>query len=372
MQKMTLPYYPNLTSLRGIAALAVLLLHAWQFLGGPLDQSFMARLGFPMHVIPANGFLGVDLFFVLSGFLLSLPFLTAIKNAEHRPSLRVFFLRRVKRVVPAFWAQLLILGVIAWTTSTSADIKTYLVTAVFLQHLIEVAQAPNPVYWTLPIEWWFYFTLPVIVWFFSRAHWLWLLMFVLIGVIAFRYQCYEWSLLGTSDGVDKYSSIVLLRARYDQFFFGILAAWFHLKTKSNSPVRMICFFVGFFSLLAQFPYMAMRGDLFSQFMFPDLLFHFSVVALPLAMIVFSAAGNNRFIDALLNRKIFLALGAISYSLYLWHYPVLEATRSLGVAQWIGTKASVACAVIASLIIAFVSYRFIELPFYSKLAFKPKN
>lgn len=110
----------SLTGLRGAAACAVMLFHLWPYLGSPPLYLGPSVGGYPLHALAAVGYLGVDLFFVLSAFLLAIPFFRWANNQGPWPSLRRFFVHRAKRVIPAFWAQILILVVIGWWYASEA------------------------------------------------------------------------------------------------------------------------------------------------------------------------------------------------------------------------------------------------------------
>src|SRR5512146_2204913 len=108
-----------LTGLRGFAALWVVLYHVW------VDAVPRAMTIGPLDLTPAFscGWAGVDIFFTLSAFLLSLPFASWQLGAMPRPALATFWLRRVLRIFPAYYAQLAVLlalaavGVGAWPSA---------------------------------------------------------------------------------------------------------------------------------------------------------------------------------------------------------------------------------------------------------------
>jgi peptidoglycan/LPS O-acetylase OafA/YrhL len=357
-------YFPALTGLRGVAAGSVLAYHLWQFSAGPAFWLGPAGLAYPLHALPACGYLGVDLFFVLSGFLLGLPFLAAVRGMRPWPRLATYFARRGLRVVPALWAQialLFVIGLVA-TGAPPFGFRTALLHGLFLQHLAHAPGLINPVYWTLPVEWWFYFTLPALAVLFRYARWWLLLAAVLLWVVLFRLWCHAWLWEGRWDIGFNYGSIIHLRARYDQFFLGVLAAWLHLAHPDSPRWRGAAAILGLLSLLALAPSLMARGDMFIHIDYPWVLVHHTVVALPLAALVFGAAGNLRWLTVLLANRAVAWLGLISYSLYLWHYPVIEAVRHYGGfdpgRRWLGALIATA----AALAVSWLSYRFVERPF----------
>jgi peptidoglycan/LPS O-acetylase OafA/YrhL len=106
-------YFPALTGLRGVAAGAVLLFHLWQFGGQP---EWAAR-GYPGARAGQCGYLGVDLFFVLSG----IPAGAAVPGrGAGGPALaraRTYLVRRARRVLPALWVQIALLFALGWVLS---------------------------------------------------------------------------------------------------------------------------------------------------------------------------------------------------------------------------------------------------------------
>lgn len=93
-----------LTGIRGWAALWVFLYHAWSLSGHP--DLIVDLAGLPLDFTPlaSVGGAGVTIFFVLSGFLLAIPFAEWQAGMRERPALGKYFLRRVARVFPAYYA----------------------------------------------------------------------------------------------------------------------------------------------------------------------------------------------------------------------------------------------------------------------------
>src|SRR4051812_6590794 len=89
-----------LDGLRGLAALGVLVLHVWMFSYGDNGKPPKGLLDLALGELR----LGVQLFFVLSGFLLFRPFVAAALGGGPRPSLRRYAVRRAARILPAYWA----------------------------------------------------------------------------------------------------------------------------------------------------------------------------------------------------------------------------------------------------------------------------
>ena len=147
------PRFPLFDGLRGIAVLAVMLLHSSE-LSGRVGLGVGGRLG------EAAGGLGVIVFFVISGFLLYRPFAAARATGRHRSPLHVYARRRALRILPAYWIVLTILA----TFPAVAGVFTghWWRYYGFLQAYFGRSTSSGiPVAWTLCVEVTFYIALPV-------------------------------------------------------------------------------------------------------------------------------------------------------------------------------------------------------------------
>ena len=156
-----------------------------------------------------------------------------------------------------------------------------------------------------------------------------------------------------------------LRARLDEFFLGVLAAWANLHTPRHSRRRSVAISIGALALVALLPSIAARGDLFVRADYPWLLIHYDVVGVLLALIVFGAAGAGRWSSVVLANRPILGLGMISFSVYLWHYPVFQWSVALGLWGYTSRFTAAVIVVLATLAIAWISYECIESRFLRK-------
>lgn len=357
-----------LTGLRGFATLTVLAFHLWEFLGS-------RRIGLgPLDLTPvfAQGHLGVDIFFVLSGFLVVRPFLRHALGTGPRPGLARYVWRRIRRVVPAYWANLLILTLViaAATGRAPLDGIGLLGHLTFLFWYTQpLGTLPfNPVWWTLPIEWWAYFVLPPLALLLTRIpSWLWLaLVLALVFWIRIEFvrhyfaddQGYWWQ-------APDYRH---LRARFDQFALGLLAAWYFERGLSARAARVlgwtglvllgaVLIYIGWF--VPRWLHDAIR---------PWLYLHYTALAVPIAMLVLAIAAGWRPLARCFEGRVLLFSGTISYSLYLWHFPVFEwlFRHAPALSAWpLPMRAAVALAM--AFAISWVAYRCFERPFLSARA-----
>jgi len=168
---------PYLDAIRGVAVLFILIRHTWGFSGEPDYRIFGHSLA-PFIVMMSSG---VDLFFVLSGVLLSARFLRADATGQPAPSFREYMKARILRIGPPYWAVLLMVLVIytpamipndrIWSAHGAFMALAHLT---FTQSLFIVSFGAYMVvapFWTLTVEMVFYLILPVMVRAFYGFRW---------------------------------------------------------------------------------------------------------------------------------------------------------------------------------------------------------
>jgi peptidoglycan/LPS O-acetylase OafA/YrhL len=151
---------PALDGLRAMAVILVILFHSWSDI--PDGGNFVISAENPNPLNSART--GVQLFFVLSGFLLFLPYARWLFGVRGRPSTLLFYRRRVLRVGPAYWVSLVVLIALAgvYTLPVFADALFHVV---FLFNFSgKTVSAFNTVFWTLAVEFQFYLLLPLLGW----------------------------------------------------------------------------------------------------------------------------------------------------------------------------------------------------------------
>ncbi|HET9471900.1 MAG TPA: acyltransferase, partial [Usitatibacter sp.] len=171
---------PVLDGLRGLAVIWVIVFHFVVLREG--DPWVDALPAMPaLDALVRSGYLGVDLFFLLSGFLLALPWIAHANAGLPPPSAAAFYLRRARRILPAYYVQLALLFLVALPLLLGRsywrkDLYVYLWNGVahglFLQGtspLTSGSMGINGALWTLPIEVQFYLLLPLAAPLFLRA-----------------------------------------------------------------------------------------------------------------------------------------------------------------------------------------------------------
>jgi len=366
MSSGTASYLPTLTGVRGLAAAWVFALHAWEFAGGPVLA--LPGTGLDFTPLLRCGYFGVDLFFVLSGFLLAMPFHRAALGHAPRPSLRRFWVHRCRRVLPAYWVQLAILAAafLCLQHNEMTAPANLFAHALLIQNLMPwPVTLLNPVYWSMPVEWDFYVFLPLLVLLVARCRWPLALLLGVLSAIVFRVACY-WSVsdprLAAFIG---FGDIQQLPGRIDQFVIGICAAWIVASNALSARAAATCGILGTAGIVVMAYIAAPRGDFLVRMDVPYLYFHHTLTALAFALITLGAVGGGALARLLLANRVLTFLGVISYSLYLWHYPLLTAAQGAGWLDGARTPAWVvviAAAVPAILFVSWLSYRWIERPF----------
>lgn len=344
-----LGYRPWLDGLRGIAILLVLLFH-FRFVPG--------------------GFLGVDIFFVLSGFLITC-LLVEEWEAGGAISLKRFYLRRCLRLWPAFFTLLLASGLLTVFLGTQAEMAAYrremLVAVCYLANWPSFHQtAMNTLghTWSLSVEEQFYLLWPLLFVAMLRLGCCRrrILQFLCLGILAcvlLRMGLYG---LHRTPGPAKVANILQLymglHTRADTLLvgclLGLLAAWNRLPQS-----RRFVFWSGVAALLsaAALGYLVLFRALdHSQF------YHglFTAVALMVAIILVRLlAGPARFVTPILESRLLVSLGRFSYALYLFHIPIMHWWKPAGLG-WDYPLETLQVASL-SLAAAAVSYYAIERP-----------
>ncbi|WP_197427196.1 acyltransferase family protein [Noviluteimonas gilva] len=310
-------YRPEIDGLRAIAVLSVLAYHAG--LGGA-------------------GFVGVDVFFVISGYLI-----TSLLLKEHREhgtiDLLAFYARRVRRIVPAATLVVLVTLVAAWflldplsqaQTARSAGASLAFFANVFFQlntgGYWDAASDEMPLLhlWSLSVEEQFYFLWPALL-LFTRSR------KAMVALALASFALCEWWIAQSSD-----AAFFQMPARFWELAIGGLVAASSLRLPSwASALGVVVVLVACVVPIGHFPGIGAAP-----------------AVLGAALIV--AGGSNRFLAS----KPMVWVGLISYSLYLWHWPLLALYRATD-----GDDLRVRLALCAvSVVLAIVTWKYVEQPF----------
>jgi peptidoglycan/LPS O-acetylase OafA/YrhL len=253
------------------------------------------------------GFRGVELFFVISGFILALPF--AAHHVQGAPAVKLskYYLRRLTRLEPPYFVTVILLFVLAvWIQGrAAADLRPHLGASLFYVHnLIYGAKSPVVgVAWSLEIEVQFYILVPLLtLLFIIRRRWLRRSALVVMSLVLIAIQALF--LQGAR------SSLSILG--YLQFFLmGFLLADIYLNDWRESPARTLFWDA---AALAGWPllFLMLRSPALTHWLFP-----FAILLLYCAG--FRGVLSNYFFT----RPWITAIGGMCYSIYLIHYDVIS-------------------------------------------------
>lgn len=333
-------YRADIDGLRALAVLPVVLYHA-------------SIPGF------GGGFVGVDIFFVISGYLICGMIDQDIRDGTF--SLGDFYKRRILRILPALFAMFGVTGVLAYAYCLPVEFEDFSksfasavasVSNIYFAKTAGYFDAPaetKPLLhtWSLGVEEQFYFVAP-------------LLMLALYRFVP-RYA--KWLLAAAT--VMSLAAAILMSFRNATFVFyltpfrawelalGALLAIRFIPSPSTPIARSIVGGIGLALLLGVIvlgtpsaPLLAMTG----------------LAAVGAAMVIASSEGSLSWAGRLLSVPPLVFVGLISYSLYLWHWPLMVFQRTDGFLM-AGTSATAKLVVIAaSFAVAVASWRFIERPF----------
>lgn len=320
--------YP-LTGLRGLAALAVLAYHCW---GSPNSNGLRLEI--------SHGYLAVDLFFMLSGFVLAYVYRFTFRHDRSWTRIRKFLWARFSRIYPVHLATLLLLLPLYGSQGFSGG--SLINNLFFSQIFFETSLTWNASAWSISAEWYAYLLFPFIAIPLIER----LLPLSSVAIVGFCLVPEATLVLSLGHGDIARTPIVLVRA-LPEFMTGMLiyrcfaSNWLIRVWKSDSAF-LLCF--ALIIAIAAFN----RTDL-------------PIVAL-LAVLLLCCAHNRKHVAAVLGGVPILFFGRISYSLYMVQAPAFFAATELR-SRGIVTNATVFGWTMAALSFAMAvpMSRFIEYP-----------
>ena len=352
-------YRPDIDGLRALAVLAVVFYHAF-----PNEMS--------------GGFIGVDVFFVISGFLISTIIFESLKKGSF--SFPEFYARRIRRIFPALLLVLISCYFSGWfllLPEEYAQLGKHIASgAAFLSNFTLLNEAgyfdgsadskPLLHLWSLGIEEQFYIIWPILAWMawrlkksFSGICIIFLALSFFLNLqgisknpVAIFYSPHSrfWELL--SGSALACLALGQNNSNSAHLYYG-LNAFLHNNAKGNNSntLSSLISVLGFFLLIFGFSTIDRHVN------FPGAWALIPVVATTLII----SAGPNAFINRhFLSTKLLVRIGLISFPLYLWHWPLLSFASILSgevLSTW--TRVSL---VLFSIVLAWLTFEFIEKPF----------
>jgi peptidoglycan/LPS O-acetylase OafA/YrhL len=375
-------YQEGLTGLRALAATWVMLFHVNSFAGPRAIELRLGSFAVEVHPLITCGWVGVDLFFVLSGFLLATHLLQSLSRPT--PGIyRRYLAARVRRVFPAYWAQLaILLGVAVIAAGSLPAWAKYLPLHIPMLHFVSESAsfAINNVYWTLPIEFAFYLCLPFIARVLARAErrerskWLTLaLLYAGSLVLVWAYRYATWRLFAESPVNIIVWATAQLPGSFDQFMAGVAAAtalrWWRrdglfLDSARTGGLSSGLAIVGLGGVVGMIYFI---DAIYLEYWHghPALFFWHSATSAFVALAVLGIALGGPLTRALFENRVAVWLGTISYSIYLWHYPIALWLKPALDGMGAGLASWVLVAVPLTIAVAAASYYALERPFLAR-------
>ncbi len=373
----SVPYLPGLDGMRALAVVAVMVYHA--------NSNWLP-----------GGFLGVEMFFVISGYLITL-LLISERERTYRISLRQFWLRRARRLLPALYMMMLLVTV--WTALFRSEALgalrgNVIAGLLYVSNYYQIWEglgytaagdfAPLRHLWSLAVEEQFYLFWPVVMIFLlgrkgtrqvaSVAKWLLVASVVITVAVALLFypgpiadpnvtpDAYWWLgdrpiakvdtlYLGTISRLGG----ILLGAAFAMVWRPLAIVRGPLRSKGHLFDALALISIVFFGWLCWTTYLATPSGA-DPFLFRGGLFLASIATLAIiAAVTHRGAWANR----VLGNPVFRWIGTRSYGLYLYHWPIYQMIR--GVAGNNLTLSQFAFALVLTGIITEISYRLVETP-----------
>ncbi|WP_380179617.1 acyltransferase family protein [Kalamiella sp. sgz302252] len=339
---MNIKYRPDIDGLRALAIVPVLLFHA----------------GFSTF---SGGYVGVDVFFVISGFLITSILLKDIKNNSY--SIIDFYERRIRRIFPALFSVILFVLLVAPFALLPDDYnflpKEVAGALLFVSNIVswrksgyfssDAEERPLLHTWSLGVEEQFYIFAPIILFFIlvklKRKPDLFLLAIFALSFLLSIFLTHP----------KPSAAFYLLPSRTWELMAGSLLALNRVPKPRSAALNELIALAGFAAIV---------GSVFcfdAHTAFPGY-----AAALPVfGSVCIIYAAQQTLVGKLLSLKPVVFIGLISYSLYLWHWPLIVFFRNWNLLINEGGRWLV---VAVSLLIATLSWRFIERPFRNRSAF----
>jgi peptidoglycan/LPS O-acetylase OafA/YrhL len=333
-----LRYRGDIDGLRAIAVLPVVLYHT----------SFPGLTG---------GYVGVDVFFVISGFLMASLIMSEIDQGTF--NLLHFYERRIRRIFPALFAVIAVSAVAAWLLFMPIQFQYFsrsaIAAALFSSNVLfwlqsgyfdmEAQLKPLLHTWSLAVEEQFYIIFPLLLIFLSKLGRQWIapalcvLLVASLGMGVFKVE--SWPI----------ATFYLAPFRFWELLFGAFLALGLLPRFKLPVLSQLSAFLG----IVLIGWAILTYD--EHTTFPGLSPLIPCIG---AALVIHARAETGPIGRLLRAPPLIFVGLISYSLYLWHWPLIVFTRYIFGPQFSAVESAII--VFASLILATLSWRFIEQPF----------
>lgn len=334
-------YRREIDGLRALAVLPVILFHA----------------GFKTF---SGGFIGVDVFFVISGYLITTIILAELEQGKF--SIVNFYERRARRILPALFLVMLVCIPFAWIWLLPSDMKGFsqslIAVAVFASNILfwsesgyfDTATELKPLLhtWSLAVEEQYYVLFPLflmLLWKLGKR-----CILVILGVVfAGSFAVAEWK-----SYAEPAAAFYLLPARAWELLIGAFAAFYLSKDNRKEFDKATGEVGGWLGvaliLYAMFTYSETTP-------FPGL---YALVPTLGAVLIILFATNQTTVGKFVGNKAFVGIGLVSYSAYLWHQPLFAFARHKGLNED-GNILFLQLSLV-TFMFAYFSWKYVEAPF----------
>jgi peptidoglycan/LPS O-acetylase OafA/YrhL len=356
---------PELDGLRGIAIWLVLINHISESYGGPVAGD--------LKLVLRQGWIGVDLFFVLSGFLIGG---ILIDSRRARNFFQVFYVRRFFRIVPLYWLVFMLslvslTGIIPHLGEVRQSDVPWWAFLTFTHNFWMATGRPEMVIfmgvtWSLAVEEQFYLTAPMLVRFLGERWLVWCLAAIIILAPVLRLILYLW----LSGDAQRAAAYQLMPCRADALGLGMLAA---LLLRRSGPWKFFTHNGRMLHIALMLGAIGLVWFLSTNITLTPLLpaaFAYTWIALFfLCMLLIGVTQPKSLLSQLLRTRWLKSTGVIAYGLYMFHSAVglyLHSLASAHIEQTTIIKAMVdLVAVAATFAVARLSWVFFEKPLLNR-------
>ena len=326
---------------------------------------YHAQITFFGYNLFPGGFIGVDIFFVISGYLITSIILKELTQTGSF-SFKNFYQRRISRLLPVLLVVILTTIPFAWIYINPINLietlKSILYSLVFSsnfyfhytgQEYADISSLFKPFLhtWSLSVEEQYYILFPLVLMFLFKSDKKYLIHIFILGFIIS---------LGFADWTSKNNSSIsfyFLHTRIWELLAGSILAYFEIKLGHRSKNL---------TLNQIFPSFGMLLLGHAILFFNEEMYHPSYITLSPVIgvgLIIWFSNKNELITKILSSKLFVGVGLISYSLYLWHYPIFSIARIGNLIQTDAINKIIIAIII--LVLSIASYNFIEKPFRNK-------
>ena len=357
-------YRPEIDGLRALAVLPVILFHAGY-------NNF------------EGGYVGVDIFFVISGYLISSIIIYEVELGKF--SLKNFYERRARRILPALFSVILISAPFAWFILLPADLELFNNSAfsalTFWSNYIfyfeidyfETSSRLKPLLhtWSLSIEEQFYIIFPILLLFFFKFKKKYFIIFIsIIAILSLFVAQWGGNLKLTYPFIEKeilffnqssLTNFFLPFGRIWELIIGILISFYIKKNGQPNYYNQIFSLIGIVLILYSIFTFTKETN------YPSFQTLFPTVGTAL-IIIFT--NKNTLAFKLFSQKILVFFGLISYSAYLYHYPIFTFVEYSNFIEF--NNLNKIFLIFLTFILSYLSWKFIEKPFRKKSIISSKN